>query len=304
MLKRILRLAVVFAVTAMVVWGTWYAESRLDPEARATISVADAAERPIDIPVLMYHSINSNKNRASDYVITPAAFRGDMEWLQKNGYHTVVVQDLLNYVEQGIPLPEKPVMVTFDDGYYNNYLNVFPILKELQMKAVISIIGTETDKYSALEETSENYSHLTWYQINEMMKSGLVEFQNHSYNMHKSGGNDGPRKGISKMKGESTESYQKAIREDVGKAQARYTEMTGWTPTAFAYPFGSVSRDSYPVLEELGFRVTLDAQGRIFRLTRDPDCLRRIPRFNRPWGTTAQQIIEDAAKRQNANTGK
>ena len=72
-------------------------------------------------------------------------------------------------MEQGTPLPEKPVMITFDDGYYNNYLNAFPLLQEFQMKAVISIIVSETDKYSELDENRENYSHLTWPQIQEMM---------------------------------------------------------------------------------------------------------------------------------------
>lgn len=295
MLKQIVRLAVVIAITAGVVWGTWYAESRLAPESVATISIAEAAEHPIRLPVLMYHSVNSKESRAGDYVITPDAFRQDLEWLKQNGYHTVVVQDLLNYVDHGTPLPENPVMITFDDGYYNNYLNVFPILREMKMKAVISIIAAETDKYSENGEVSENYTHLTWEQINEMMESGLVEFQNHTYNLHKVTG-QGTRKGIGKNKGESTEAYQSAIRKDISQAQERFSEMTGWIPTAFTYPFGTVSEDSYQVLEELGFRVTLDAQGRMFCLTRDPACLQRIPRFNRPWGTSAQEIIQKAEK--------
>ena len=241
-------------------------------------------------------SWNSRESRTGDYVITPKAFRKDLEWLRDAGYQTVVVQDLLNYVEEGVPLPEKPVMITFDDGYYNNYLNAFPILKEMGMKAVISIIVSETDKYSELQEDRENYSHLTWEQIREMMDSGLIEFQNHSYGLHKNG-KQAARKGIGKKPGESTEAYQQAIREDVEKGQARFVEMTGYAPIAFTYPFGTVSEDSYPVLEELGFRATLDAQGKLFRLTDDPACLRRIPRYNRPWGKTAQQIIEKATKK-------
>ena len=295
-MRNVLRLALVFAITAGVVWGTWYVENRGDPEVRAVVSAVDAAQRPIRMPVLMYHSVNSKESKAGDYVITPQALRGDLEWLQKNGYHTVVVQDLLDYVEQGTPLPEKPVMITFDDGYYNNYLNAFPLLQEFQMKAVISIIVSETDKYSQLDENRENYSHLTWGQIGEMMESGLVEFQNHSYDLHKNS-KSGGRKGIGKRKGESTEEYQAAIREDVEKGQLRFVEMTGYAPTAFTYPFGAVSEDSYPVLEELGFRATLDAQGKVFRLTREAECLRRIPRYNRPWGTTAEQIITKAVKR-------
>ncbi|MCI8816338.1 MAG: polysaccharide deacetylase family protein [Angelakisella sp.] len=297
-MKGIFRFAALLAITAGVVWGVWYAEFGAPPDIRTAVSPTgggDMAE-PIDIPVLMYHSINSRESRTGDYVITPKAFRKDLEWLRDAGYQTVVVQDLLNYVEEGVPLPEKPVMITFDDGYYNNYLNAFPILKEMGMKAVISIIVSETDKYSELQEDRENYSHLTWEQIREMMDSGLIEFQNHSYGLHKNG-KQAARKGIGKKPGESTEAYQQAIREDVEKGQARFVEMTGYAPIAFTYPFGAVSEDSYPVLEELGFRATLDAQGKLFRLTDDPACLRRIPRYNRPWGKTAQQIIEKATKK-------
>ena len=293
MVKRGLRLAVVFMLTAVVVWGVWRVENTLGEETQAVVSVAEAAEKPIRMPVLMYHSINSKESKAGDYVITPAALRGDLEWLKQNGYQTVVVQDLLDYVEEGTPLPEKPVMITFDDGYYNNYLNAFPLLKEYGMKAVVSIIVSETDKYSQLNENRENYSHLTWEQIGEMMGSGLIEFQSHSYDLKNNGVK---RKGIGKMGGESTEAYQAAIREDIEKGQLRFVEMTEYAPTAFTYPFGKVSEDSYSVLEELGFRATLDAQGKIFQLTRDPECLRRIPRYNRPWGKTAEQIITKAMK--------
>lgn len=290
MIRRILRLAAVLVLTAGVVWGTWYAEFGTGTQTRAVVSTVDAAQKPIKLPVLMYHSINSREKKAGDYVITPAALRSDLEWLKANGYETVVVQDLIDYVEMGTPLPEKPVMITFDDGYYNNYLNAFPILQELQMKAVISIIISETDKYSQLDENKENYSHLTWDQIKEMMASGLVEFQSHSYNLHKN--SKGGRKGIGKLRGESTEDYQHAIREDVERGQQRFVEMTGYAPTAFTYPFGAVSEESYPVLEELGFRATLDAQGKVFQLTRDPACLKRIPRYNRPWGTPAEKIVK------------
>lgn len=290
---KYLRLGLVLGIAALAVWGTWYVEHRASLDVRAAVLAAAPAQEGIDLPVLMYHSINSKESKAGEYVITPAALREDLEWLTKNGYHTVVVRDLIDYVEQGVPLPEKPVMLTFDDGYYNNYLNAFPLLKEYQMKAVISIIVSETDKYSQLDENRENYSHLTWEQIGEMMDSGLVEFQSHSYCLHKNGGGD--RKGISKKSGETTEQYQQAIREDVETGQLRFVEMTGYAPTAFTYPFGAVSEDSYPVLEELGFRATLDAQGKLFRLTRDPACLRRIPRYNRRWGKPARQIIEKAA---------
>ena len=244
------------------------------------------------LPILMYHSVLKDPSRAGDYVVSPDTLEADLAYLKSNGYESVVMADVIAYVEGKAALPRKPVMITFDDGYYNNYLNAFPLLQEFNMKAVVSIICYETDRYSELEEKSEKYSHLTWPMIQEMMDSGLVEFQNHSYNLHKSG--SGARKGIGKNQGESTQAYRESIGADLEKAQQRYTEMTGWTPTTFTYPFGTVSEDSYEVLRELGFLASLDAQGRVFRVSRDESCLWRIPRYNRPWGTSAEQIFAKA----------
>lgn len=248
--------------------------------------------KPVDMVVLMYHSINSKESKAGDYVITPWALRQDLDYLQREGYNTIVMSDLIAFVHEGTPLPEKPVMLTFDDGYYNNYLNAFPLLREFEAKAVISIIGVETDRYSEREENNQNYSHLTWEQIKEMQASGLVEFQNHGYNMHKQ---NAKRLGATRMEGESTEAYHKALEEDITKLQNRYTQMTGWTPNTYTYPFGRISKDSYSVVTKLGFAASLDVQGRLYTaIPGDERCLYRIPRYNRTCDTSAQAILEKA----------
>ncbi|MEG1942377.1 MAG: polysaccharide deacetylase family protein [Angelakisella sp.] len=250
------------------------------------------AAEPVKMVILMYHSVNSRESRSGDYVITPAALRRDLAYLQKEGYSTINMTELISFVHEGTPLPKKPVMLTFDDGYYNNYLNAFPLLKEYNAKAVISIIGAETDKYSAIDENNQNYSHLTWEQIKEMQESGLVEFQNHGYNMHKQ---NGERVGATCMKGECAADYRKALTDDIEKLQTRYTEMTGRTPNTYTYPFGRVSRESYPVITKLGFAASLDVQSRLYlAIPGDERCLYRIPRYNRTAATTAQAIMEKA----------
>lgn len=248
------------------------------------------AEQGVTMPVLMYHAIMDSQKRAGDYVITPDALREDLRYIKGAGYTTIVMSDVIAYVQDGAPLPEKPILLTFDDGYYNNYLYLFPMLQEYGMRAVISPIAIETEKFSAAEDNNEFYSHLTWDMINEMKDSGLVEFQNHSYNLHKLGA----RKGAGKKKGESTEAYQAVIREDLSHAQRLFQENTGWTPNTFTYPFGAYSSDTAAVLGELGFSASLGVEQRLFHLTRDPACLVRIPRYNRPWGRTAKQILEKA----------
>ncbi|MEG2086916.1 MAG: polysaccharide deacetylase family protein [Angelakisella sp.] len=248
---------------------------------------------PVKMAVLMYHSVNSNDKRSGEYVITPAALRCDLAYLQSQGYQTITMTELIDFVHNGVPLPPKPVMLTFDDGYYNNYLHAFSLLREYHAKAVISIIGAETDKFSQLEENNQNYSHLTWTQITEMQQSGLVEFQNHSYNLHKT--LQSGRQGTMRKKGEPTEQYQKMLTEDLQKLQERYNEMTGWTPNTFAYPFGRISKESYPVVTKLGFAASLDVQGRPYIATPGQEsCLFRIPRYNRTSHTSAKEILQMA----------
>ena len=141
-------------------------------------------EEGCELPIIMYHGLLKEEARQGKYVLSPARFESDLKYLKENGYHTVVVQDLIDYVEKGVPLPEKPVMLTFDDGYYNNYYYAFPLLEEYDAKIVISPICRYTDEYSQAEDAHPNYSHITWDNINEMIDSGRVEIQNHSYNMH------------------------------------------------------------------------------------------------------------------------
>jgi len=248
-------------------------------------------DEEVTMVVLMYHALMKNEKKAGDYIITPTAFENDLKYIRDQGYTTVVMEDIIAYVKEGKPLPEKPIMITFDDGYYNNYLYAYPLLKEYGMKAVISPICIETDKYSELNENHETYSHLTWEMINEMIDSGVIEIQNHSYNLHKL---DNGRKGVRKKKGESSESYTAAVLTDLKKAQKRFAEMTGSLPTTFTYPFGAYSSESQSIIEKVGFEASLGVEGRNFVVSRNEKCLIRIPRYNRSWKCSAESILTKA----------
>ena len=80
------------------------------------------AEDPgVRVPVIMYHAVMDDASRLGKYVISPEELESDFKWLSENGYTAVLSEDLINYTENGAALPEKPILLTFDDGYYNNY---------------------------------------------------------------------------------------------------------------------------------------------------------------------------------------
>ena len=117
-------------------------------------------EDSVRVPILMYHSILRDSARQGKYVISPAVLAADLDALQEKGYTAVTVSDLLAYVQDGADLPEKPVMLTFDDGYYNNYIYAYPLLKQRGMKAVVSIIGSQTALFTDNGEENAYWSHL------------------------------------------------------------------------------------------------------------------------------------------------
>ena len=262
------------------------------------LPVAPAAATPTEgvaVPIIMYHSILDNPSRTGDYVITPQQFESDLQYLQQNGYVTVVMADLIAYVNEGIPLPDKAVVLTFDDGYYNNYHYAHPLLEQYGMRAVISPIGVWSEHYSAhpSECDRDNYSHLTWEQLREMAQSGVWEIQNHSYDLHRL---ESGQKGAAKRKGESDDGYRLRLQNDLATAQKRLTEQVGITPTTFVYPFGAVSDASQEVLERMGFAASLSCEEKTATLTRDPACLWRLGRYLRPANKDVKAILVTADK--------
>lgn len=248
----------------------------------------DAAGGEIRLPIVMYHSILQEKKRQGRYVVSPDTLESDLQYLQSRGYKEIVVQDLLDYMDGKTVLPEKPVMVTFDDGFYNNYVYAFPLAKKYGAKLVLSPVGSYTDKYTGGDAGHANYSYLTWDQINEMMDSGLVEFQNHTYDLHGSRG----RVGAQKLRGESEAAYAAVLRLDLGRMQREMKLQTGWEPSAFVYPFGEVSKESLPVVRELGFRASMTCQEKMNSIVRDPDCLFCMGRFLRPSGLSSEAYFK------------
>ena len=246
------------------------------------------AEEGVRLPVIMYHSLLKDPSQAGDYVLSPEVLARDLDWLLEHGYETVTVRDLITYTENGGELPEKPVMITFDDGHFNNYLYALPLLQERGMRAVISVIGAETERYTESGQENAYWSYLSAERLREMDESGVFEVQNHSYDLHALA----PRRGCLRRTGEKETDYRSLLIEDTGRAQRLFIEAGVPTPNCYAYPFGAYSEESEQILRELGFFCTLSCNEGINTITRDPDSLFLLKRYNRPSGISSGRFFE------------
>ena len=239
------------------------------------------------LPVLMYHSILPDVRYAGTYVLPPEDLENDLRLLSEKGYETVTPADLLSYADEGKPLPGKPVMLTFDDGYYNNCVYLPPLLQKYGMRAALFPVGSFVQTYSENGERSVYYAMAGWDELRELEKSGLIELGSHSWALHSLS----PRRGAGRLPGESDAAYQAVLSADLSRMQEAMTARCGVTPRCFAYPFGVLDRAADPVLRALGFRITLTCEERINRITRDPESLRLLGRFNRPYGIRSEDFF-------------
>jgi len=252
------------------------------------------AEDPgVRVPVIMYHAVMDDASRLGKYVISPEELESDFKWLSENGYTAILSEDLINYTENGAALPEKPILLTFDDGYYNNYLYAYPTAKRYGMKFVLSPIGKYADLYTETPDKSPYYAHCTWDMLREMQSSGVVEIANHTYDLHSS---DGARLGTKQLSGESLEDYTKLLTEDVTLFQQKAEENLQSKPVLFAYPFGAVSKGEPEIIKNLGFKVTLSCEERVSTVTRAPESLYYLGRYLRPSGVNSESFFEHILK--------
>ncbi len=261
------------------------------PPAAAAVSTA---EEGTELPVIMYHHVlGEDSGLLGDYVISCSEFEGDLAWLKAAGYQTVSARQLIDYTQGRGTLPERPVLLTFDDGYESFYANAWPLLEKYQMKAVVSVIGRYSELYSQPDAVKHlNYSHLNWRQVRELGQSDLVEIGSHSQDMHDAAGKES-RAGAKKQKGEGAEQYRASFQQDTAAVEEKIQQAIGQKPAVYAYPFGYYTQDSEAILKEMGYQMTLSCESRVNTIRRDPECLYLLGRFNRPHGQRAEDFFSN-----------
>ena len=143
----------------------------------------DGVFRQSQVPVLMYHYISQPPAGAQPYRVgnslPPDVFNAHLDYLQQQGYSTIPLKDLISYLATGSPqLPERPIVLTFDDGYEDSYRNAFPALQARSMMGTFFII---TDFATQAAEDPAYASYATWEQLREMAQAGM-EIGSHSRN--------------------------------------------------------------------------------------------------------------------------
>ena len=220
--------------------------------------VCDPAAYSVDVPILMYHHLAAEVS--GDTVVTPETFRAQMELLRAAGAQTVTLEELYRYVFYGEALPDKPVLVTFDDGYRSNYELALPILEELGMQAVTFPIGVSIGHETYKDTDFAMTPHYGYDEIRAMLASGVMDVQSHTYDMHQwePFETESPaRSTVLPFDGESEADYCAALRADLETYRREFEEETGRSFLALAYPSGQYNALTEVVVHAAGIPITL-----------------------------------------------
>lgn len=220
--------------------------------------------RSTGVPILMYHKIGDPPpgSRLKSLWVSAREFRDQMTYLKVHGFTPVTFLDIAAHVDEGVPVPEKPVLITFDDGYRNNYENAFPVLREFGFKAVVFLVVNTVEAENAWHDpaTEARISMLTWAQIEDMRAAG-IEFGSHTLNH--------PR--LSRLDAAKAAHEIEESRRLLGKRFGR-------PPMSFAYPYGD--GQDLSALQELvrkaGYRWAVSVHQGKADFKSAPFCLRRL----------------------------
>lgn len=229
-------------------------------------------ERPaVTVPVLIYHHFAPAElglHRNNGMVIPPELFAQQMDWLQTQGYYTPSLDEFQAFLEGKLALPERSVLLTFDDGYESNLKYAHPVLCRNGFRAVLFAVGGFTPTQEALFNPAV-LTYLSWQQMREMQESGVWEIANHTYSGHVK------VNGVAPMIAWN----QEQIMADTERLNRKWQEEGLPVPTAIAYPFGEYDAETVEALHAVGLRLGFTVQEGRVRPGADPLQLPRIGIF-------------------------
>lgn len=246
------------------------------------------------IPILIYHHLSYDSKQWNSSTISPDQFKKQLLYLEALGYSTIHFKDYIEFKENGRKLPDNPIIITFDDGYYSNYEYAYPILKELNMKATIFVIGWAVGREYDQDDITPISRHFSWNQAKEMYGSGLIDIQSHSYNLHSI---NGDKRSTDKLPSETQTEYAKRFKEDALNAKQLIGSNVGNEVIVYSYPLGFYNDTTEENLKESGFKASLTTQYGISDFSNGLYLLKRI---NMP-SIKSKELINKILLLQNRN---
>lgn len=204
---------------------------------------------PEGFPILEYHKITNNSEEDSEvYAVPPAEFSAQLDYLQQKGYTTITLQDFMRVLHGKGKLPDKPIVLTFDDGYEDNYTEMLPILEAHNMKAVVYVISNNIGKPG----------YLTLEQIKDMQKRG-IEIGSHTAD-HIS------------LKG-----LDDALRRYEVRDSKIFLEWSGLeTIYSFSYPNGDYTPEIVDILKDEEYLTAVTGDAGLNNIKTNPYLLKRV----------------------------
>lgn len=225
--------------------------------------------------VLAYHDVEDEDPDQSYVSVRTDHLLEQFSWLRENGYSPITVDQIMAAQNGGPDLPDQAVLLTFDDGYRSFYTRVFPILKAFNWPAVLAPVGAwvETPDNELVDfggKMVERERFLTWDQIAEVSRSGLVEVGAHTDDMHygivaNPQGNLQPAAAarlydIQTGEYENDADYERRVREDVANITRKIKQVTGKAPRVWVWPYGEASGPALRIVQEHGYQMALNLE--------------------------------------------
>ncbi len=272
-------------ICILVAIGVMFPRS-ISTQGKTALDITDR----VDVPIFVYHLISSDNSLLGEYCISPSELENDLIYFHQRGYTPVQIIDLVNYCYKDTPLPERPIVLSFDVGYASGYESVYPLLQKYQAKAVFAIVGAYTDEASE-KSRSVQPAFLRWWELRDMVESGLIEIANQSYDMNYY--NDSERRGTARTSGETPAEYGDALYADIIRLQEEVCDKVGVIPTVFCYPYGIMDRPTAGLLDEMGFAATLSRNNGVNYLSGDPRELYGLRRNVRMHGIPTEDLLNE-----------
>lgn len=221
-------------------------------------SISCSSPAAVTVPVLMFHDVKNSEG--GTWSISIDNFRKTLLFLSDNGYTPIFFDDLVNYMDGTADLPDKPVVITLDDGYYSNYNYVLPVITELEIPVTIFLCCGMVQKEGADPNTDEHtLSKMDLQELILMQESPYVHIQSHTYALHgiNTSYSTTERDNALPLEGEDKDTYMEVLSTDCVLAETVLESIGVNTQIAFSYPCGKHHPWTEEVLRSRGYRIGL-----------------------------------------------